>query len=206
MELESYSDLNDMHKDVLREVGNIGTGNAITALSRLTQTSIEMNVPKIKIIKYRELPALLGDKDDPHAGVVLTVDGDIDGVITFILNENFARTMLKNMIGESPQHLKDMDSMAESAVCEVGNVMCNSYLNALAIMANLQMSVSVPNLRVDSTEGILDTFVRKYLDKGEELLFIENTFYYEKQELISHILMHPKFHSITELLSRMGVE
>lgn len=206
MPVDSYSELNEFHKDALQELGNIGTGNAITALSQLTQKDIEMHLPHIRIVNYRDLPALLGSKCPIYVGVVLLVEGDLECVITFMLNQNFAEIMLKNLLEEDSVDVVNMDELAQSAICEVGNVMCNSYLNALAVMADVKMDVSIPFMRVDTAEGVLDTFVRKYLDKTEELLFIENTFYYEEQEMISHILLHPKFAALQKILERIGAE
>ena len=38
--------LTDMQFDVLKEIGNIGAGNATTALSQMINMKIDMNVPK----------------------------------------------------------------------------------------------------------------------------------------------------------------
>ena len=41
--------LNDMQFDVLREIGNIGAGNATTALSTMLNIKVDMSVPNVAL-------------------------------------------------------------------------------------------------------------------------------------------------------------
>ena len=55
MSLHSYEDLNDLHLDVLREIGNIGSGNAATSLSEMLTRPIDISVPTIRVLDYTEV-------------------------------------------------------------------------------------------------------------------------------------------------------
>ena len=41
--------MNQMHLDVIREIGNIGAGNAATAMSQLLGCQVEIDIPKGRI-------------------------------------------------------------------------------------------------------------------------------------------------------------
>lgn len=204
MNVDKFEDLNEMHRDILLEIGNIGTGNALTSLSRLTSRPIQMDLPSIRITDMESLPNTLSCPGDKNAGVVINVHGDLDCVITFLLNEEFTKVIAGELTGEPVDDVTKMDEMQESAVREVGNIMCNAYLNALASMLESEFSVSVPSLKLGTGKDILDTFAGEFRDETPELLFIENTFYYLDQAYYSYILLHPKFESLRRILEKLS--
>ena len=75
MNVDNFTDLNDTHKDVLLELGNIGTGNALTSLSQLTSRPIQMDLPRIRVTDIDSLPAILDFPGNKNAGVVIDVHG-----------------------------------------------------------------------------------------------------------------------------------
>jgi len=203
MNVDNFSDLNEMHKDVLLEIGNIGTGNALTSLSQLTNKPIQMELPSIRITDMASLSEIIDFTGNRNAGVVIDVHGDLDCVITFLLNEDFTRVIAEELTGEPLEDVTAMNDMQESAIREMGNIMCNAYLNALASMLESEFSVSLPNLKVGTSRDILDTFTSEFKDETPELLFIENTFYYLDQAYVSYILLHPKFESLRRILEKL---
>ena len=50
-----YRNLSSMQLDALREVFNIGSGNAATSLSFLLNRKIDMGIPNIKIVRLEEI-------------------------------------------------------------------------------------------------------------------------------------------------------
>ena len=203
MNVDKFSDLNDMHRDVLLEIGNIGTGNALTSLSKLTNKPIRMELPSICVTDMKSLPGIIDFPGNRNAGVVIDVHGDLDCVITFLLNEQFAKTIAEELTGEPVCDLMQMSEMQESSIREMGNIMCNAYLNALASILESEFSVSLPNLKLGASKGILDTFLGKFRDETPELLFIENTFNYLDEAFVSYILLHPKFESLQRMLEKL---
>ena len=47
----SLSEINDKYVDVLREIGNIGAGNATTAIASMLSIKVDMNVPKVELLE-----------------------------------------------------------------------------------------------------------------------------------------------------------
>ena len=47
--------LDSFQLDVLREIGNIGAGNAATALAKLVDKKIDMKVPRVNVMKFSEV-------------------------------------------------------------------------------------------------------------------------------------------------------
>lgn len=203
MHVDQFSDLNETHRDVLLELGNIGTGNALTSLSQLTSNPIRMELPSIRITDVESLPGIIDCPGQANVGVVIDVHGDLDCVITFLLNEQFTKVIAEELTGEPLMDVTRMSEMQESAIREVGNIMCNAYLNALASMLESEFAVSLPQLKLGTSKDILDTFSVEFKDDTPEILFIENTFFYLDQAYVSYILLHPKFESLRRILEKL---
>ena len=52
-----YSDMDAASEDMLKEIGNIGTGNAITALSAMVGKTFSVGLPAIRIVNYQTRPS-----------------------------------------------------------------------------------------------------------------------------------------------------
>ncbi len=75
-------DLNNMegvYFDVLREIGNIGAGNATTALATMIGTKVDMRVPKVGLMEFKEIGAEMGGEETIMAGIYQQIKGDISG-------------------------------------------------------------------------------------------------------------------------------
>ena len=77
--------VNDMYVDVLREIGNIGAGNATTAISNMLNLKVNMDVPKVELLTFQELPAAISAEEETIAGIYLEVESDISGSMMFLL-------------------------------------------------------------------------------------------------------------------------
>ena len=78
--------LDSMQYDVLKELGNIGAGNATTALSKLINAKIDMRVPKVNLLGFSELAKAMGREEEIMVGILLLLEGDVDGMMMFLLD------------------------------------------------------------------------------------------------------------------------
>ncbi len=134
IDVKDYSDLNEAHRDVLLELGNIGTGNALTALSQLTDQPIRMNLPTIRVVPVKDIQSLVGENQHTNVGINVGVTGDLECVVSCLFHPSFTKIIVEDLTGEALVDVTKMDEMQQSAVSEIGNIMCNAYLNALATM------------------------------------------------------------------------
>ena len=190
-------------RDILKELGNIGSGNAVTALSQMLGERLELCMPQCSIVQESGLGGLIKDKNSMYVGVVLNVSGDLQSMIALLLNKEFASMVLERLVGDKDVDVQQLDEMQKSAICEIGNIMCNSYYTAMSSMLGRTMNVSVPYMLVDTGERILQIFTEKYMQKDEEMIFVKNTFFYNNQELESHILLHPSSVAVAEMLEKL---
>jgi chemotaxis protein CheY-P-specific phosphatase CheC len=83
--LADYLHLKPHHMDVIREIGNIGAGNAATALSGILGRRVDMSVPEVKIIPLSYVPQILGEPEDPVVGGMVSMSGGLTGQILLVL-------------------------------------------------------------------------------------------------------------------------
>ena len=141
----SKIDLNDistMQYDVLKELGNIGAGNATTALSKLVNAKIDIGVPNVRLCDFTEISGALGPEEEVVAGILLMLKGDVSGMMMFILETEVARKLI-GMLG-LPAEDTDFDEMELSAIQEVGNIIAGEETTTFAPFTfNLTASPSV---------------------------------------------------------------
>lgn len=202
--MEKYSDLNENARDVLTELGNIGTGNAVTSLSQMLSRQIDMERPVVKIMEFNEVPEMLGGTEEVRAGVLLEINGDINGMFMFLISEPFLKIMLEGLTGNAVEDIHELDPFSMSAVGEIGNIMCCSYINALTKLMDIKVHVSVPDICVDMIGAILSVPMIHFAGISDELLLIEDRYHFGDMSVVSHVLFLPELDSLRRIFHALG--
>ncbi len=201
----NISDINSFHLDVLREIGNIGAGNAATALAKMLDKKIDMKVPQIKVMKFSEVSDVLGGAETEVVGILLGVQGDITGNILFVLDLQSAGLLVNILMGKSAYDTIEYDEMTCSALQEIGNILSGSYLSALSNLTNLRIMADVPGLAIDMAGAILSVPAIEFGKSSDTVLYIENEFTYGIDSVIGDFFLVPDEVSYGRLLSALGV-
>jgi chemotaxis protein CheC len=196
-----FSELSAMQLDVLQEVGNIGAGNAATALSQLLNEKVDMTVPAVKIIPFDDIFSKIG-VEEVVIGVIVRVLGDIPGNILFTLEKEAALKIISKLIGEEQEHISELGN---SALCEIGNIISSSYMNAIAKLTNLVLMPSVPAVALDMMGAILSTTFIESGQFDEHVLDLETQFLQEDEKISGHFYYIPMPGSLEKILNSLGV-
>ena len=206
MALQSYDDLNDIQIDVLREIGNIGSGNAASSLAKMLSVQIDIDVPVVRILDYEQAMQEMGGAEQMIVGLLLSLEGDVTGMMMFLLHENFAKSLLASLLGMDEPLVEEMDEMGYSAIQEVANVMAASYVNAIAEMTGFTINISPPDLCVDMLGAILSVPAIHYANISDKIIFIEDRFSGRNLDAPNHILMIPDVESLNKIMTSLGIE
>lgn len=201
-----YDELNDIHLDVLREIGNIGSGNAATSLSALLNTPVNIQVPTIRILDFGEVTEALGGPEQMIVGLLLTMSGDVHGMLMFLLQKEFAHMAIGTLLGQPPENFSELDEMSLSVIQEVGNIMASSYINAIAEMTGLFINISVPGIAIDMAGAILSVPAIHYANISDKIIFIEDEFASAEEAINSHVLLIPDIDSLKKIMGNLGIE
>ena len=107
----TLSDINAIYFDVLKEIGNIGAGNATTAIAKMLDLRLNMNVPKVELLTFSELAGIIGSEDDPVCGIYLEVQSDLAGSMMFILKLESAHYLVDRLMGRNTNEYKEFDEV-----------------------------------------------------------------------------------------------
>ena len=191
------------YMDVLKEIGNIGAGNATTALASMLQCRIDMAVPEVKLIEVDELAENLGGKERVMTAIFLEVEGDITGDIIFLLEQGSAGFLVSKLMGMEVDS-SNFSEMEFSCIKEISNIIAGSYLNSLSTLTNLKIYPSIPHLQMDMVDSILHSPVRKQTADNEQILFIQTEFTDDIQ-LGGYFVMIPDTDSYGKILGALGI-
>jgi len=195
----------DFKMDVLREVGNIGAGNAATALSRLLDKPVDMAVPKVNLLPFERIAEQVGGSEAVIVAIFLRMEGDAPGNMFFLISREQARHLLQGLLGIDAAADGDYSELELSALCEIGNILAGSYLSALADLTGLYMSPTVPSIAVDMAGAILSYGLLQFGTMGDDALLIDTTFLHGSQESEGHFFLIPDPDSFEKLFRALGV-
>lgn len=143
--------INPLQLDILKEIANIGAGNAATALSAILNRKIDMNVPNVQIVSFDEMMVMAGGADHVVASVFLRIEGDASGSMFFVLSLPVAEYLIRQLTGVETFLIDSTpyNELALSCLQELGNILSGSYLSSLSDFTRLTIYPSVPSLSID---------------------------------------------------------
>ncbi|MCQ2910796.1 MAG: chemotaxis protein CheC [Clostridia bacterium] len=197
--------LNETCIDVFKEISNIGSSHATSALAKMLGDVLKMKVPNVSIIKVNELSKLLGNEEQVVAATLLTMDGDVKGIMMNIFNEESTKKLIDMVIHRKLNTLGDITEIETSFLKELGNILTSAYLSALGTLTNLKIIPSVPNLCVDMAGAILSVPAIQYGIMSDDMMLIQTQFESSTEVLTGYYLLVPDEPSFIKILSSLGV-
>lgn len=200
----SLEQVTENYYDVLKELGNIGAGNAMTALSQMLQCKVDMKVPQVKLLEFSQVGEIMGGEEQIMVGVLLGVEGEITGSMMFMVEEESARHLIRKItMGMVPEG-GEFEEMGLSAMQEVGNIITGAYLNSLSTLTNLKIFPTPPALTVDMAGAILSVPAIQFGIFGDKILMIQSQFY-DEVELDGYFILIPDLESYAKILTALGL-
>ncbi len=198
-------DIDSGYLDVLREIGNIGAGNAMTALAQILQRKVDMQVPKADLIEFHDIGDAIGGEETIMAGVYMVVEGDISGSMMFLLEKGSARHLVNQMLcGYGDPNAEDFGEMEMSALKEIGNIMTGAYLNSLSDLTRMKIFPSVPEITIDMAGAILSVPATEFGVLGDKILMIQTRFS-DDMEIDGYFILVPDLDSYQKIMESLGM-
>ena len=200
----TFDEINSMYFDVLKEIGNIGAGNATTAVATMLNLKLNMEVPNVKLMPVQELNTAIGSEEEEIVGIYLTVQNDIEGSLMFLLKMDAAHYLVNHLLCREDSYNEPFDEMDLSAMKEIGNIIAGSYLSVLSAMTNLVISPSVPYIAVDMAGAILSIPAIQFGQYGDNALLIETAFG-DDTMMEGYFILLPELDSYDKILQSLGI-
>jgi len=190
---------NDLQLDALRELANIGSATASTALSAMLGRSVDISVPTAEALPFAEAVDAVGPAERVVTGVVIGVKGDMTATVLLLLGDGDAATLC-GLLGVDPA-----DEMAVSALGEIGNIVGASYINALGAMTGLDMEPEPPQSATDMLAAIVASVLAGRAAGDDIALVLDSDLTVEGEDCSISFLLVPDKGGVELLLSRLGL-
>jgi chemotaxis protein CheC len=189
--------------DVLKEMGNIGAGNATTALSTLLNYErVNMHVPEVDLCPLVDIPDLMGGAEKSVIGIYIRVFSEVSFYAVFLIDFESAQTLVASLTG---QDHPVMEEMGRSVLLEVANIVTASYLNALSHLTNLTFLPEPPLLVVDMAGAILGTVLAETSVAEDYILVLKTAFITATGNIEGNFLIIPDQNTL-DIIVRMLVD
>lgn len=191
--------------DILKEIGTVGSGRAATALSELISKKVEINVPEVNLVPLENISNLLKDRDRLFFVIDMEITGEITGRIFLLFSPEDARHLAGSLLGKPKEEIDLRDEMLQSSVKESANILCGSYISALADMTRLNILISSPSLAIDMVGAILDFIFIQIAQTTEEALIIKTDLKVSETSLEGLFLFFPSSESLNKIFEALGL-
>ncbi len=200
-----FNNIDSMHLDILKELGNIGAGNATTALSQMINKRIDMGIPQVNVLEFKDLSEVLGGAENPIVGILIGVEGQVNGMMMFVLEQKSAHNLVNMLMGRDIDRFEDFTEMDLSALNEIGNIIAGAYLSSLSSLTNLKIIGTVPNMAIDMAGAILSVPAIEFGKVGDRALLIQTDFGGELERVFGYFILIPDLESYATILNSLGL-
>lgn len=189
----------DLELDALRELANIGSGTAGTALSSMLGRPVDISVPRALALPLADAVDAAGDAEQPATGVVIPLQGDLQGTVLLLFDGDDAATLC-GLLGVEP----DSD-VGLSALGEIGNILGTSYIQALGQMTGLTLEPTPPHVATDMLGAIVATVLAAEAAASDVALLLDSDLQVEGEPCSLSFMLLPEPGGVRELLTRLGL-
>lgn len=205
-------ELTEEQLDILKEMGNIGSGHAITALSELLNTNVEVSLTSVKIDAFWKVPEMFDNPNEEIVGIYskIPINSDLSIIQIFPKESIFNLiNFLNNSDEKSSVLLKntnDLDDFSYSTIKEIGNILSGHYVSALADLLSLKLIPSVPRVAVDTLNVILNSIIAKYSQIVDYIILINTKMTVSDLNINGTICLIPNIKILRRLFEILNIK
>ncbi len=175
--------------EALKELGNIGVGNASTALSKMLNKKIDITIPDAKFVALEKFSEIIGGPETIVHGIFLKLEGDLAGQSLFLFQDKSALELADLLLGLPDSSTKKLENESLSAFQEMANIFVGSFLNSIGEMLQLKLLPGIPHYGNDMAQAIIDIILAEIGKKSDKVLFINTKFSVESKNVSGSFIM-----------------
>ncbi len=201
--MDSQNLITEAQQDLLKELANIGVGNAVSSLSTMLEDDrVDMEVPIVKVVPLQDVPESFGDPESTVSAAFCEAESSEFGlVVVFVLSLDAAQKLVSRIL---PDASGDLGEMERSLLMELGNIITGSYLNALSFMTGLTFNASPPKLGIDMAAAVLGTVIAETKTVDDQLILLKTSLSVAHDDIQGSVLILPDSGSLSTLFKHLG--
>jgi chemotaxis protein CheC len=188
----------ELEQSALREIANIGSGHAATALSQLLGRPVEIGYSEALLTVLAEAIDRIGAPMSRSTLVDTPIQAD-GGTVLLVFPDETGEELCR-LLGTSLS-----DELGRTALQEVGNILATSYLNAIVEMTGMDLEPEPPTVEVDLLGQLLSQSAASGGDPSDPTVLMRSQLTVESSTAKFSFLFVPRIGSVDTLLERLGV-
>ena len=212
--IDKYKDfqLTAEQLDTLRELGNIGSGHAITALSDILRNEVDVSLTSLDFTSFWEIPKLFEDINTEVFGIYSQIKDQFNmAVIQFFTKESVINLInilsdQENISGDDIKSVSDLDELSRSIIIEIGNILAGNYSNALADLMSIKLIPGIPKLALDDINAMLEGIIARFSQVSDYSILIKTILKVKETELFGIICLIPSIEILDNLFKALNVK
>ncbi len=141
-------------QDTLKEVINIGFGQAAALLSALVGQHIVLQSPQMAVLPIHELQSALKSMADQDIAMVRQFfKGDLSGDVLLLIQPHSAAFLI-DLLSGAPPKTRRLTASDREALVEIGNILLNAYNGTFSNLLHLTLTFSLPSTAFNPLEDI----------------------------------------------------
>ena len=198
--------LDEREADAVRELVNIASGNAASALAQLLGQRTMISVPTLTFAQIEDISTVLDSTGQPNVVVAMQVLGDVTGCLMFVMPSSRAHELSALLLGLSEPQTGPFDANGQSAIAETANILAGAYAGALGAVLGGIVMISVPSFGITPPEDLLARF-RNPSNPSPFGLCIETTFTIGEQASAcgGHMVLLPGVGSLEAIVNGLNL-
>jgi chemotaxis protein CheY-P-specific phosphatase CheC/chemotaxis signal transduction protein len=212
----SHAGLNLTQKqlDALKEIINIASGKASTAMSKLfkEKSAVGINIEDVRIKMINDIGTAKGFRvDEKTLGIKAYIQNDLEAAIFLMIPATEIGNLMANLADlEKPSYeiesIDDLSQKAISALTEIGNIIISHYCAGISDFLKIKVYHEVPQLAMDSFGALIDSEIANYSKNTDSVIFLETSIITKENTITGAILLLPKYEYIENLINLLNVE
>ncbi|WP_108398652.1 chemotaxis protein CheX [Devosia submarina] len=194
--------LDELERDALTELVNIGVSRAAASLRKMVGKQVLLSVPSVEVVTQNAAAALIGQREsDDLVAIRQEFGGAFSGKALLIFPEDNSLDLVRAIMGDELDSA-EVASLKDEALAETGNVILNGCLGTIANMLDQSLQMSLPKVLYGDGKVLFD--VNKEADTDGLVLFLYINFSVRDRNIRGYIAMIMDLPSLGMLKELLG--
>ena len=195
--------------DALKEIGNVGAGNAATALGQLMNKTVSINIPEVKFLRLDQLDDTEFFKEPQEISIAICsrILGTLRGGALVLFSKKSSLLLSDILMKKKPGSSELLTLIELSAISETAYILCCSYLDSVGEMLNHRLLIpSSPQTAIDKMNNLNKVLIKKFI--GEDVKYImsiENKMFIENIEIDLFVTLLLEYASTKKIFEMLGL-
>ena len=154
----------------------IAMESAGSSLGKFVGRPFQVEDVRIKELSFTQLTSYTNLSETETVAIYVRIFEDLPGWAVFILPLADALYLVDWLLELKPLTTHSLDSLATSALAEIGNIVLTSFLNAISKLTQHMIRPSPPAVSVDMLATVLEVIVSAVVTITDKPFIIETNF------------------------------